>query len=608
MQLAVPCAFRIIFYFFVLLLPDIQQYIVFAVTILLVVGLFVERLKPAVLFFGAALIFVIAGIVSVKDFLLCFSNESILSIFLLIFITAGLKDNFNLIGWLDRLFGNTDRPRTFMLRMTSGVAVISGLVNNTPLVALMIPYVYQWAKKHKVAPSRLMMSLSFAAILGGMITLIGTSTNLVLNGLITSKGDPSLRYTDFLFLGLLVTIAGVLFMYFIGYRLFPSRTDVMDELSAQRREYLVETRIPVHSHLVGKTILEAKLRNLEGVYLFEIVRENKILSPVSPEDVLYPQDSLFFAGDTENIADLIRSNNGLVLPQSDGVAWQSEGNLLETVIPVNSELIGKNLKTLHFREHYDAAVVAVHRNGEKLRGKIGEISLKAGDLLLVTAGSRFESIVYQNHNLYLVSVLNSPRKATKLQKRAFLSILFVVLALLIIGKITLFLGLLLIATVLVFSNMLSIAEIKRQLDVSLLVILAASLTFSKALIDTGAAEKIAQGFISVFSGGGSVGLLIGMFILTLVLTSFVTHVAAVSIVFPITYALCHGLGIDPVPFYVAIAFAASASFHSPFSYQTNLMVLGPGNYRFKDFLKAGFPLTFLYSVICIVFIIFYYKI
>lgn len=582
------------------------QYIVLIVTIGLIVGLFWDKFKPAVLFFIAALIFVITGIVSVTDFLNCFSNESILSIFLLIFITAGLKENFNLIGWLDRIFGKTSNPRAFLLRMTSGVAVVSSLINNTPLVALMIPYVYQWAKKHKIEPSRLLMALSFAAILGGMITLIGTSTNLVLNGLITSRGDHSLRYTDFLFLGVLVTIAGILFMYFVGYRLFPSRKDAMEALTVQQREYFIETRISAESDLVGKTILEANLRNLQGVYLFEIVRENKVLSPVSPKEVLLSHDTLYFAGDTANIADLIRNNSGLILPESDGDIWQNEGDLIEAVVPANSELIGRTLKSLYFRENYDAAVVAAHRNGERLHGKIGEVTLKAGDLLLVKAGPRFETIVHQNHNLYPVSVLSQPQKPSKLQKKVFLGMFLAVLGLLIFGKLSLFFGLLLITTTMVLSGMLSIAEIKRQFDIGLMIILAASLTFSKALIDTGVAEMLAKGIIAVFSNGGGTGLLIGLFVITLILTSFITHVATVSIVFPIAYALCHGLHISPVPFYVAIAFAASASFHSPFSYQTNLMVLGPGNYRFKDFLKAGLPITGIYSVICIVFIIFYY--
>lgn len=586
-----------------------QQFVVLITAILLVISLFWEKLKPSALFFSSALIFVIAGVVSVQDFLQCFTNESILSVFLLIFITAGIKEHFNLLGWIDRLFQKASHPRNFMIRMNGAVAAISAFMNNTPLVALMIPYVYQWAKKRKIAPSRLLMSLSFSAMLGGMITLIGTSTNLVLNGLITSKGDTGLQYTDFLFLGLLVSITGILFMYFIGYRLFPSRMDAMDQLTARKREYLVETRISTGSNLVGKTVVEADLRNMQGAYLAEIVRENKVLSPIGPEDVIQPSDILFFAGDTANIADLIRNKKGLLLPQSNGHIEQQEENLMETVVPANSALIGKTLKTIHFHEQYDAAVVAVHRNGEKLHGKIGEIVLKAGDLLLVSAGNRFQSIIHQNRNLYPVSVINNhPKKASLFQKQLFLIVLVVVLALLVAGKTNLFFGLLLITTAMVLSKMLTVNEIKRQLDFNLLIILAASLTFSKALINSGTAEKIASGFVNLFMGGGIAGLLIGIFLLTLLLTSFITHVATVSIVFPITYALCHGLHIDPIPFYVAIAFAASASFHSPFSYQTNLMVLGPGNYKFKDFLKAGFPLTVIYSLICILFILFYYHI
>ena len=565
-----------------------------------------DRIKPAILFFMAALIFVVSGIVPMHAFLLCFTNESVLSIFLLIFITAGLKANFNVIEWLDRLFRKATTPRAFTLRMSSGVALISGFINNTPLVALMIPYVYQWARKHKIAPSRLLMALSYSAMLGGMITLIGTSTNLVLNGLITAKGDPGLQFTDFLWLGLAVSIAGVLLMYFFGHKLFPSHSDLMDEWAEQQREYLIETRVPDGSHLIGQTLQKAGLRNLKGVYLFEIVREQTILSPIAPDEIIQQNDVLFFAGDTGNVTDLLHNNNGLIFPQQQESSWEMD-NMVEVVVPANSDLIGKTLKGMEFRTQYNAAVIALHRNGEKVRGKIGEIVLKAGDLLLVIAGKGFKRVIQQNHNLYPVSVINHPAPASSLQKGLFVSVLGVVLALLVFGKISLFLGLLLITTVMLLSRLLTITEIKRQMDIELLVILAASLAFSKALIGTGTAAGIAHDFMRLFNGMGPQGLLVGLFLLTLILTTFVTNVAVVAILFPIVYALCHGMGYHPVPFYVALAFAASCSFHSSFSYQTNLMVMGPGNYRFKDFLRAGLPLTLLYSIICIIFILFYYN-
>ncbi|TCS86706.1 di/tricarboxylate transporter [Anseongella ginsenosidimutans] len=585
--------------------PSAQQILVLTVTFLVVLALFWERIKPSVIFFGAVICFLLAGVVPTEALLESFSNESILSIFLLIFITAAVNDHFNLLGGLDRLFGNARSPRAFTLRMTSGVALISSVMNNTPIVALMIPYVYRWAKKRGLHPSRFLIPLSYAAIVGGMITVIGTSTNLVLNGLIASKGDPILEWDDFLWLGLLVTVAGVLFLYFIGYRLLPDRADVLEELNEQTREYLVETRVPPGSSLVGQSIASASLRNLKGIYLFEIARKGQVINPVAPEEQLCENDSLFFAGDTENVIELIRDGNGLMLPTA---ASQREplSNVVEMVVPANSLLIGHTLKELNFREDYDAAVIAIHRNGEKLHGKIGEIYIKAGDLMLLSAGRNFDKRVNQNRILYPVSVVQKVQESSPWQRRWFIFLFLLFMGLVLGGLLDLFTGLLLVTSALVLLGLLGIADLKRHLDVELLIILASSLTFSRALIDSGAAVMVAEGVTSFFGMWGDFGVLTGLFVLTLVLTSFVTHVAAVSVVFPIAYAMCHGMGVDPTPYYVGVAFAASASFHAPFSYQTNLMVYGPGGYKFKDFLKIGIPFTLIYSVICIVFIMWYY--
>lgn len=588
---------------------DIQRWIVLGITLLLVVLLFIEKIRPAFTFFAAVMVFLLCGIVDTGDFLKSLANESILSIFLLIFITAGIRDHFDLGGALDRFFGETKNPRTFLFRMTSGVAGLSAFMNNTPIVAFMMPYVYQWSKKNKTAPSKFLIPLSYAAIIGGMITVIGTSTNLVLNGLIESKQDIPLRFTDYLYPGLMVTVAGILFLYFIGYKLLPSHANALQEVARQSREYLVETRVLPQSSLIGRSITEANLRNLEGIYLYEIARGSQVITPVSPEEIIREGDALFFAGETQHIMELIKRDHELSLPQSNGFPNGNKGqDLIEAVVPANSELTGRTLKEVAFRENYDAAVVAIHRNGEKLRGKIGEMEIKAGDLMLISAGKAFVRNLQENKNLYMVSVLEKAKTTGSVAKKGFLAVVLITLALLIAGYVQLFLGLVIITAAMVVLKLLSISEIKRQLDVDLLIILVASLTFSTALIETGAAELVAANVISVFHGLGNAGVLVGLYLITLILTTFVTHVAAVSIVFPIAYAMGHSLpGVDMAAFYVAIAFAASASFHAPFSYQTNLMVYGPGGYKFKDFLKVGLPFTLIYSVICVGFILVYYK-
>jgi di/tricarboxylate transporter len=588
----------------------IQQGIVLFVTLAVVTLLFFEKIRPALVFFGAVLLFLLSGIIGTGDFLKALANESIISIFLLIFITAGLKEHFNIIGALDKLLGKTSSPRTFLLRMTSGVAALSAFLNNTPIVALFMPYAYQWARKNNTAPSKLLIPLSYAAIIGGMITVIGTSTNLVLNGLIISKNATPLGLLDFLIPGLMVSVGGVLFMYFWGYKLLPNHIDVLKSVSKQSREYLVETVVPISSSLIGKSIAEANLRNLTGIYLFEIVRRGKVLTPVEPTEVISAEDSLFFAGETEHIMHLLARDSELELPTpANGKSVNGRGhNLVEAVIPVNSELVGRTLKQIGFRENFDAAVVAIHRNGEKLRGKIGEIEMQAGDLMLISTGRNFQQLLSSRPALYLVSIISRTSESKPAARRGFWIVIALTIGAMLTGIINLFLGLLVITGYMMVAKLLTVSEIKKQLDIDLLIILIASLTFSTAIIDTGAAELVAGKFIPAFSAFGNFGIIAGLYLVTLLLTTFVTHVAAVSIVFPIAYALGSSVpGISMTALFVAIAFAASASFHAPFSYQTNLMVYGPGGYKFKDFLRVGLPFTLFYSILTLTFIAFYYK-
>ncbi len=588
----------------------VQQIIVLGVTLLLVILLFFEKIRPAFIFFSVVLIFLLTGIINTKDFSTAISNESILSIFLLIFITAGVRDHFNIISWLDWLFGNTKNPKTFMLRMTTAVAALSAFLNNTPIVAMLMPYVYQWSRRNGVSRSKLLIPLSYAAITGGMITVIGTSTNLVLNGLIESKNQTPLGLEDFFFPGIMVSVGGILFLYFFGYKLLPDRIDPMKSVTRQSREYLIETRVRTGSSIIGKSVINANLRNLTGIYLFEIVRGGRLITPVHPEEILQDGDSLFFAGETQNIMELLERGDEFSLPQPNSSTTSHKGlNLIETVIPINSALIGKTLKQIAFRENYDAAVVAIHRKGEKLRGKIGEIEMKAGDLLLISAGRNFTKLLSSKPDLYLVSVISRPVESRPVARTSFVVILLLLLSGLIMGLLNLFLALTILTAAMVVLRLLSISEIKKQFDIDLLIILVSSLAFSTAIIRSGAANILANNFIELFRGLGNMGIVTGIYLVTLILTSFITHIAAVSIVFPIAYAIGINLpGISITALFVAIAFAASASFHAPFSYQTNLMIYGPGGYKFRDFLKVGLPFTLLYSVISIVFILFYYRV
>jgi di/tricarboxylate transporter len=441
-----------------------------------------------------------------------------------------------------------------------------------------------------------------------MITVIGTSTNLVLVGLVTENTSLELIWSDFFIPGLMVSALTLIFMAGFGYRLLPDNKDLLDIFSENSREYLVETFIPKGSRLVEQTIESAGLRNLKGVYLAEIIRTNgRIITPVRPNEIIREGDLLFFAGDTSDVLSLINDNHGMRLTKGSHRDLEEEFEMIEAVIPFNSLLSGTTVKEFGFRERYDSVIVGIHRRGEKIRGKIGNIKLETGDLLLISAGEDFRTLANQDGNLLIVSNHKQPAKVKSVNKAAFIigTLLCIGLAILpaeVLGLsrggnlLRLYEALFLILGLQFGLGMMDSDGVKKNVSLDLLMILASALTFGSALVTTGSAEIIADSFLFFTEGMGSLSIGIGLFLLTLLLTSFVTNVAAVSIAFPIALGLSDHLGINPIPFFMITAFGASACFLTPMGYQTNLMVYGPGGYKFKDFLRAGVPLTIIYGV------------
>lgn len=588
-------------------LVDFNQIFVLAVVVFLVVSLYKEFFNPSLTFFIAVVALLVTGIITPAELLKGLSNQQIIIIFVLVLVTAGIRLVYG-SELFSRWFNHKLKPKAFLLRLVATASAISPFINNTPLVALMIPYVRDWAEKTGNPSSKFMMPLSFATIMAGMITVIGTSTNLVLNGLIQEYHLPLLGFDDFFFLGVLVTVLGGAYLYFIGYKLLPSNPNRMDHLRENVQEYIIETEVFGKSKLIGKTIKEAGLRNLKDVFLVEIIRHEKVISPVSPEDVLEEGDMLFFAGNTQSIYKIIEEDNGLRIPKQDNLEREGQFNFVEAVIPANSNLIGLRIKESDFRKKFNASIIAIHRNGKKVSGKVGEMHLAGGDFLLLLAGEGNE-----NRNggaekdLFYIS---SPKKITKTKSSRFKWVGVASLVLLVLGiaeVLPLFQVCIGILTGLILLGILSFTEIRRELDLSLLMILVCSLAIGVALEKSGTAELIAQGLIATGKTMGSVGVLASLFIVTIFLTALISNTAAVSIVFPIAMSIAAQLQLSSTPFFVAIAFAASGDFMTPIGYQTNLMVYGPGGYTFKDFIRVGSPLTFLYVVICIAFISFYYN-
>lgn len=569
------------------------------ITSILVILLLIDKFNVAYLFMGGAVLLVLIKAVSIEDFLGSFSNKAVLTIFLLIYLTSIIHKNLPLIAILDRIFNLAKSPRAFILQMTAVVSSFSSVMNNTPIVALFIPYVYQWGKRNNVAPSKLLIPLSYAAIFGGMITVIGTSTNLVLNGFVIDRGEKALGFSDFFFPGIIVSIAGILFLTLTYRFLLPERNIEETSKDGALRQYLTETKLAETSPLVGKSIQEAELRNLDGVYLAEIYRNGRLLQTVAPEDVLQANDRLYFAGDTENVMHVIEKFPGISWAKSDKFAISDKAEIVETVIPANSSLHSKSLKESFFREKFDSAVIGIHRNGEKLSGKLGEIPLRAGDLLLVIAGVDFRKRINADKDLYALQWVKEQSPSND-KAIIFLISVLLFIGLSIFGVVDFFMALLLSVSSAIILGLFNSQELKKQTNLDLLLILGGAITVGKAFIDTGAAQIMTAPLVNNVEFFGPFGIVLMLYLVTVVFTSFVTNVAAVSVLFPIAYELIHDLGLNPTPVYLTLAFGASAAFITPIGYQTNLMVYGPGKYTFKDFVKIGLPFTLIYSLCALI--------
>ena len=578
---------------------------VLVVVIFLVLSLYREWFNPALTFFMAAVGLLLGGVITPSEILQGLSNQQIILIFLLVLVTAGIR---TVVGSeaFTRLFNPNLTPKAFLLRMMLTVSSLSSVLNNTPIVAFMIPYVKDWAQKTGHPASKFLIPLSFATILGGMITVIGTSTNLVLNGLISQYNLPLLGFEHFFYLGLTVTVAGGLYLYFVGYRLLPSNPNEIEALRENVKEYIIETEIGRGSTLIGKTVKEAGLRNLKDVFLVEIIRDERVISPVSPDEVLEEKDALFFSGNTQAIYQLIKEDNGLSVPEDQDTEPDEHFNFVEAVIPANSELIGVRIRDSDFRKKFNASIIAIHRNGKRVPGKVGEMNLAGGDFLLLLAGDHRENGHSHEKDLFFLSVPKKVKSERNKNLRVvgILSVLLLISG--VVGLVPLFAICLVILTGFVFFGVLSIVEIRRELDLSLLLILVCSLAVGVALEKSGAADLIADVLVSSVQALGPIAVLASLFLVTTLLTALITNAAAVSIVFPVAMSVAEQMHLSYTPFFMAIAFAASGDFMTPIGYQTNLMVYGPGGYTFRDFFKVGSPLTVMYILLCISFISYFY--
>jgi len=562
-----------------------------------------SRTPPWLVMMGGLVILLTLGVISTPEALAGFSNEGMLTVAALYIVAAGLRETGGLGGAMQNLLGRSRNIPLAQLRLMLPVMAISAFINNTPVVAAFIPMVSEWARKVRLSPSKLMLPLSYAAIFGGTCTLIGTSTNLVINGLlIADPAQSGLGFFEIAWVGVPVAVVGLAWVLLTSHWLLPARVPPVGELS-DPREYTVEMLVTSASPLAGKTIEQAGLRHLPGLFLVEIQRDGRVLPAVGPEAILHENDRLVFAGITSSVADL-QKLRGLA-PANDQLftltSPRAERRLVEAIVAPGSSLVGRRIRDSRFRSRFDAVVIAVGRNGERLRGKAGDIVLKGGDMLLLESEPGFVRRHGNARDFLLVRGLDgAPVPRHERAGAAWMVVAAMVLAA-TLGWLSMLNAALLAACAMIILRCVRARNALRSLDMEVLLVIAAAFGLGKALEVSGAAGVLAGGLLAT-AGGQPLLLLAAVYVVTSLLTELTTNNAAAVLMYPLAAAAAAAAGLAVLPFAIAIMMAASASFATPIGYQTNLMVYGPGGYQFSDYLRFGVPINIVAGIAAIIII------
>ena len=578
-----------------------EQLIVYIVILFILLSLYFNWLGVAFTFVLGILSLGITGIISPKEILGGFANEQIVIIIVLLLIGDIIKSKGILNNFFEKLiFKSANSYQSFLNRMMFMIAGSSAFLNNTPLVAVMMPYVNKWSEKNNISSSKLLIPLSFAAILGGTITLIGTSTNLIVNGMLENQDVfpqfKSLEIFDFAWVGVPMSLIGILYLILVSNKLLPNNGNISKNIEYNIREYIVNIKITKESAYINKTVSDAKLRNLPSLFLVEVLREDEIFTAIGPGFIIKENDILSFAGDTESIAEFIEPQKGILLEEGLKHQVLKKSGLLEVVISNDSTLINKTIKQSSFRGKYDASVIAILRNGGKLKGKLGSISLKAGDVLLMLIGEDFDNLSFRSKDFHRISKIRTYEQAKTFDTILLIGGLITAILLSAFKIVPLFIGVLSLLAVILLSGVSNPKDIQKGIDFNLGLIIAMALALGTAMNKTGIAADVSHGIINLLSAYGIIGLLAGIYMATSILAAYITNVASVAILFPIVLAIAKEESLNPLPFVLLIAYAAAANFMTPIGYQTNMMVYGPGSYKFTDYMKIGLPLTVIYGI------------
>jgi di/tricarboxylate transporter len=583
------------------LLGDWQAVLTAAVVFVTLGGLLFGQRAPDMAMIGGVVVLLAAGVLTPDEAFKGMSNEGMLTVAALFVVAAAVERTGALASLVDRALGRPTSLGSAQRRTMIAPAVLSAFMNNTPVVALMVPAIRDWAKKHRLSVSKLLMPMNAAVILGGLCTLIGTSTNVVVSGLVAAKTGHTLGMFEITWLGVPLLAAGLVYLFVASKSswLLKDRRPAMSQ-SDDPRQYSLEMVVEPGSPLVGRSIEEAGLRGLEGLFLMEIDRDGHVMAAVAPTERLEAGDRLVFVGVVDSVVELqkirgLRPATNQVF-QLDGP--RSERVLLEAVVSNTCPLVGGTIRAGRFRSTYDAVVIAVARNGERLQMKIGDIVLEPGDTLLLEASPSFLERQRSNRDFYLVSEVSGSTPPRHDQAWIACTVLAGMVLAATLELVPMVAAAFVGAAVVVGFGCISSSEARRSIEWESLLLIAASFGLAKAMEKTGLDEAIARSTIAA-AGNDPRMVLAAIYFVTMLFTELMSNNAAAVLIFPIAWQTAADMGVEPMPFVMAVTVAASCGFATPMGYQTNLMIYGPGGYKFSDYVRFGGPLNLIVMAITV---------
>ncbi len=563
------------------------------------VGLFATEKLPvdlvALMVMSALLL---SGIITPREGLAGFSNVATITVGAMFILSAGLFKT-GAVEFAGVALARLGR-HSFWLALIAimiGIGAISAFINNTAAVAIFLPIIIGVARDLSVSPSKLLMPLSFASMFGGVCTLIGTSTNILVSSIAEQHGQPAFGMFEFAPLGIVMFAVGTLYMVFIGVRLIPGRRANEDLARTFRMDdYLTDIELLPESLSVGKTLAQSPLVKELKIAVLEIFRDGERLPLPSPETVFEAGDVLRVRTNVRRVGEL-QERVGIRL--KPGVKWReadlesAEAVLVEAVVAPDTLLEGKTLEDLRFYNTFGATVLAIRHRGELMRDNISQTPLRGGDALLVEVKRGSLQSLKQNRGFVIVSELDLP-KLRRSKVIPALLIVFAVVATAALGLLPIVTSAIIGSVLLVLTKCITLEEAYAAIEWRVIFLLAGVLTLGVALEKTGAATLLSSLMVSTVGAWGPIVMVSAFYLVTTLLTEMMSNTATAALLAPVAISAADTLGVDARPFLFAVTFAASASFMTPVGYQTNTLIYGPGQYKFADFLRVGAPLNIIF--------------